>query len=310
MFLMPLNWYILENDTVTKMWTFGFGSNMDVANVERKKGYKVLDHEVGVVKGYKMSFNIPAFPKVEPAFANATIGGKEDEIHGVAIKLSEKDMTALDAQEICYRKIIVTVEGYSGRKIENCSMYINTEANFLPREKQNPSSRYLNLVIHGAIEANLNQDYINGLKATKAYVADDKTKAIRKALPKPESLHPFSVEKLFSTKSESMGVQADGISNPSEHAYVAVLGYVIKMPRNKCILSSHLGRDLSTCSLKSFRGEPPNDIKDDDMGKPPYPDLNHLKPEEVEYIYNWLDHYLEKGEVVGYVTEYLEQLKR
>ena len=296
------------------MWTFGFGSNMSVANVENKKGYKVLDHEVGVVKGYKMYFNIPAFPKVEPAYANATKADEEDEIHGVAIKISEKDMAALDAQEISYRKITVTVEGYSGRKIGSCSMYINTKANFLPPEKQIPSFRYLNLLINGAIEANLNEDYINKLKATKAYVADEETRNIRKSLPKPETLQPFSVETLFATKSESLGIQADDGIKPGEHAYVAVLGYVIKMPRNKCIWSSHLGRDLTARCLRHFRGEPistgVNVIKDDDMGRPPYPDLKQIKPDEVEYLYNWLDHYLEKGEVVGYITEYLEQLKQ
>lgn len=291
------------------MWTFGFGSNMSVSNVENKKGHKVLDHEVGVVKGYKMRFDIPAMPKVEPAFANVSKASEGDEVHGVAIKISEEDMKALDAQERAYHKVEVTVEGYSGRKIENCSMYINTTANFLPPEKQNPSSRYLNLLIKGALEADLNEAYIDKLKATKTYTADEETRAIRAKLPLPESLRLYTVEELFSTKSESLGTQTDkGIGKSGEHAYVAVLGYVIKMPRNKCSFTSHLGRDLTARSLRHFRGEPLD--KDDDMGRPPYPNLEKNKPEEVEYLYNWLDHYLEKGEVVGYVTEYLEQLKK
>ena len=292
------------------MWTFGFGSNMSVANVENKKGLKVLDYEVGVVKGYKMCFNIPAMSKVEPTFANAN-KASEDEIHGVAIKISEEDMTTLDAQEhypILYDKVTVTVEGYSGRKIENCSMYTNTKENLLPLEKQYTSSRYLNLLIRGAFEANLNKEYIEKLNKTKTYEADDETKAIRSALPPPASLQPFSVEKLFSTKSESLGIPTETGMKSGQEAYVAILGYVIKMPRDKCPFSSHLGRDLSSRSLRHFRGEPTD--KDDDMGRPPYPVLDNIKPEEVEYLYNWLDHYLEKGEVVGFVTEYLEQLNQ
>lgn len=292
------------------MWSFGYGSNMNVANVENKKGLKVLDYEVGVVKGYKMCFNIPAMPKVEPTFANAT-KASEDEIHGVAIKISEEDMATLDAQEyypILYNKVTVTVEGYSGRKIENCSMYTNTKENLLPLEKQCTSSRYLNLLIRGAFEANLKEEYIEKLKTTKTYVADDETKAIRKALPPHASLQPFSVEKLLSTKSESLGIQTETGMKSGEHAFVAILGYVIKMPRDKCPFSSHLGRDLSSRSLRHFRGEPTD--KDDDMGRPPYPVLDNIKPEEVEYLYNWLDHYLEKGEVVGFVTEYLEQINQ
>ena len=300
--------FLFGKRNYSKMWTFGFGSNMSVANVENKKGHKVLDHEVGVVKGYKMCFNIGAMSKVEPAFANAIKASENDEIHGVAIKISEEDMAALDAQERAYDKIAVTVEGYSGRKIENCSMYTNTKANFLPLERQTPSSRYLNLLIRGALEADLNQGYIEKLRATKTYVANDETKAIRKALPQPESLQPFTVEQLFATKSESLGTQTDTGMKSGEHAYVAVLGYVIKMPRNKCFFSSHLGRDLSARSLRHFRGEPLD--KNDDMGRPPYPILDKIKPEEVEYLYNWLDHYLEKGEVIGFVTEYLEQLSQ
>ena len=293
------------------MWTFGYGSNMSVANVEHKKGLKVLDHEVGVVKGYKMQFDIPAMPKVEPAFANVTKASEADEVHGVAIKISEEDMATLDAQEyfpILYAKVKVTVEGYSGRKIENCFMYSNSKSNSLPPEEQMSSSRYLNLLIKGAVDANLNEAYINKLKATKTYTASQETKAKRDQLPQPTSLHPFTVEELFSTKSESLGTKTDkGIEKPGEHAYVAVLGYVIKMPRNKCPFPSHLGRDLTSRSLRHFRGEPLE--KPDDMGKPPYPNLGQIKSEELEYLYNWLDHYLEKGEVVGYITEYLEQLK-
>ena len=292
------------------MWTFVFGSNMSVANVENKKGLKVLDYEVGVVKGYKICFNIPAMSKVEPTFANAN-KASEDEIHGVAIKISEEDMTTLDAQEyypILYDKVTVTVEGYSGRKIENCSMYTNTKENLLPLEKQYTSSRYLNLLIKGAFEANLNKEYIEKLKKTKTYEADDETKAIRSASPPPASLQPFSFEKLFSTKSESLGIPTETGMKSGQEAYVAILGYVIKMPRDKCPFSSHLGRDLSSRSLRHFRGEPTD--KDDDMGRPPYPVLDNINPEEVEYLYYWLDHYLEKGEVVGFVTEYLEQLNQ
>ena len=288
------------------MWTFGFGSNMNVGKVENKKGHKVLDHECGVVKGYKMCFNSPAMPKVEPAFANSVVGTEEDSIHGVAIKISEEDMDKLDAQEKSYDKVKVTVEGYSGRNIEDCSMYIKTKGNFLPVEKQNPSSRYLKLLIDGAEEAGLDRAYIDRLKCTKTYVADDETIRRRQQLQAPTSLTAFSVEELFPTKAQSLGTKTEDGVKEGEFAYVAVLGYVIKMPRNKCYFQSHLGRDLTARSLRHFRGEPLD--KDDDMGRPPYPNFKDLEKEVREYLYNWLDHYLDKGEIIGYVKEYLEQV--
>ena len=140
----------------------------------------------------------------------------------------------------------------------------------------------------------MNIEYINRLKSTKTYVADDETIRRRQQLESPRSLQEYSVDDLSSTKSQD------------ESAYVAVLGYVVKMPRNKCYFTSHLGRDITARSLRHFRALPLD--KDDDMGRPPYPDLSTVSADEKEYLNNWLDHYMEKGVVVGFVKEYLQQL--
>ena len=277
---------------------------MNVGKVQTKKGHEVLDHEAGVVKGYKMCFNIGAMPRVEPAFANAVVGTAEDSIHGVAIKLSAEDMAKLDAQEGSYDRIKITVEGYTGRNIEECSMYIKTKGNVLPADKQNPSPRYLKLLVDGAKEAGLDSEYVNRLESTITYSADEATLARRKELPEPRKLTPYLVDELFLTKAQSLGTKTGDVVTPGEFAFVACLGYVIKMPRNCCFFQSHLGRDITARSLRHFRGQPLD--KDDDMGKPPYPDAKSIQAEEREYLYNWLDHYLDKGEVVGYVTEYLQ----
>ena len=282
---------------------------MNVGKVQSKKGHEVLDHEAGFVKGYKMCFDIGWMPRVEPAFANAVVGTADDSIHGVAIKLSAEDMAKLDAQEGSYDKIKITVEGYSGRKIEECSMYIgiwnaSNDAWKLPTDKQIPSPRYLKLLVDGAKEAGLDSEYVNRLESTITYSADEATLARRKELPEPRTLTPYLVDELFLTKAQSLGTKTGDVVTPGEFAFVACLGYVIKMPRNRCFFQSHLGRDITARSLRHFRGQPLD--KDDDMGKPPYPDAKSIQAEEREYLYNWLDHYLDKGEVVGYVTEYLQ----
>ena len=291
---------------IYKMWTFGFGSNMNVGNVESKKGHKVIDYVTGSVEGYNMCFNLSGIPKVEPAFANAVEGTTNDSIHGVAIKLSEEDMAKLDDQERGYEKTNVTVNGYDGRKVEGCSMYIKRHGNFLPTDLQTPSPRYLNLLIDGAVESGLDPQYIDRLRYTKTYTADENTILRRKTLPAPESLSPISAMDLFSTKADSLGTNLDTYSpQAGKFAHVAVLGYIFKMPRSRCYFNSHLGRDITSRSLRHFRGLPLD--KNDDMGMPPYPELDLIKPEEKEYLYTWLDHYIEKGDVVGYLLEYLKQ---
>ena len=284
------------------MWTFGFGSNMSISTIENIKGHKVLDHVVGVVRGYKMCFNISTMAKVEPAFANTIEGTDDDEVHGVAIKLSEEDMKKLDAQEISYSKVKVTVNGYNGRVIEDCSMYINTNKyRFLPPEKQTPSARYLQLVVQGAVESGLEEGYIEKLKATKIYEPDHETLEKRKSIPTPQSLAPYTTEELFATKSESIGNEGE---EPGEFAYISILGYVVRIPNN-VFMKTFSGRDVTSRCLQWFRGKAFTTT--DDMGKPPYPDVVNLTEEEKEQLWRWVDHYLDKGEVVGYLKEFLAE---
>ncbi len=101
------------------IWSFAYGSNMDVESVEAKKGIKVLgmkkkiyvishvqsniirtrfsDSTPAVLKDYRLYFNIRAMKWVEPSFANVK---KEDgkEVHGVAVKMTVAGMKRLDSQ--------------------------------------------------------------------------------------------------------------------------------------------------------------------------------------------------------------------
>ena len=67
-------------DARDAVWSFGFGSNMNVEFVRHKKGYTVLDHAPAVVKGYRMAFATGGFECVEPSFATTFRGGADDEV--------------------------------------------------------------------------------------------------------------------------------------------------------------------------------------------------------------------------------------
>ena len=101
------------------VWSFGFGSNMNVAFVESKKGYKVHAHRCAVLRGWRLTFNLHGPDRVEESFANAQPSeDPADEIHGVAIKLTVEDALKLDAQERAYRRVAVVVRAYDGTEIE------------------------------------------------------------------------------------------------------------------------------------------------------------------------------------------------
>ncbi len=48
---------------------------------------------------------------------------------------------------------------------------------------------------------------------------------------------------------------------------------------------------------------------EDDGGRPPYPIMSELPPEDKEYVMQWMDHYISqsKGKVVGFLSEFLQQ---
>ena len=287
------------------MWTFGFGSNMSVSTVENIKGHKVLDHVVGVVRGYKMCFNIASLAKVEPAFANTIKGTDDDEIHGVAIKLSEEDMKKLDAQELSYSKVKVTVQGYNGRVIEDCFMYMMTnEQRFLPPDKQIPSARYLQLVVKGAVESGLNDKYVEQLKSTKTYEPDKETLEKRKTIPSPQLLTPYTLEELHTANAQALA-EAKEMGKPCKLAYLSILGYVMRIPPSTVFIESFLGRDLTSLYLNFFRGK--YFMSEDDKGKPPYPDVINLSEDEKEYLFQHMDNFLDNGEIVGYLKEFLAE---
>ena len=288
------------------MWTFGFGANMSVSTMENIKGHKVLDHVVGLVKGYKMCFNSPFLAKVEPAFANTIESTDDDEVHGVAIKLSEEDMKKLDAQEVSYSKVKVTFRGYNGRVVEDCFMYINTnKERLLPPERQIPSARYLQLVVKGAVESGLDENYIKQLKATKTYKPDVETLRRRATILSPQSLTSYTVDSLYATKSESLKKETKDDQKSEVFGYVSVLGYVIKLPKNKVLRDLFLGRDLTSRILQWYNGQ--LFIWKDDMGRPPYPYVASLSESEKEYLLQHLDNYLDNGETVGYLQEFLAE---
>jgi len=248
-----------------------------------------------------MAFNMRGMNKVEPAFANAIKGKKTDEIHGVAIQLNTEDMAKLDQQEKGYEKAKVTVIGYDGRKVF-AFLYTKRKGQFLPDEKQTPSARYLGVLVSGAEKAGLSQEYIQRLKSTRTYAPSEETLKRRAAkMVSPSTLREMSVAELAETKGDT------------KTAYVALFGFVLRLDRELCWFRSHLGRDLTARFSRHFRGVSMD--KNDDMGRPPFPDESKMGAEERAYIGTWLDYYLDKCDasksegcgVVAFISEYAAQ---
>jgi hypothetical protein len=77
-----------------------------------------------------------------------------------------KDLAPLDRQEFCYRPIQVDVESLTDGTIMNCRTYVQEDyyKKLCDGHPRLPSLAYKNVVIAGARESGLPQDYIDSIK--------------------------------------------------------------------------------------------------------------------------------------------------
>lgn len=69
---------------------FAYGSNINPAVLEDLRGINPLSSVPGLVRGYKLAFNLIGLPLVSPASASAE-PSTGDELHGVLFTLSRNE---------------------------------------------------------------------------------------------------------------------------------------------------------------------------------------------------------------------------
>lgn len=164
------------------------------------------------------------------------------------------------------------------------------------REEYTPSKRYLNILIKGAVQLGLDNDYIQRLNSTTRYEASEKILQIRQSRPKPQDLPLISIQELAEHSSKN-------------DTWVSILGFVIDM---KDSFAWKRGRDLTTRYLMQIE-----DIamdKNDDNGQPPYPLVKDIKDYQMEHLNNWFDSLHIRNlstsdlrPIIGYLKEFKDQ---
>ena len=130
------------------VWSFGYGSNMDMAALQGKKGVQVLRHCAAVLQGYTLAFGMDGLSHVEPGFAclRRAEGGL---VHGVAFCMGREGEQVLDRAEgggTVYSKETVELTAYSGERL-HAFIYVSradSGVDYLP------SARYLAVLVKGA----------------------------------------------------------------------------------------------------------------------------------------------------------------
>jgi hypothetical protein len=220
------------------------------------------------------------------------VASDDDEVHGLAFLMTKHSIDELDRTESGYKKAIVDLHAYDGRILKGFVYTGNAN------DTVKPTKRYMGVLIKGATQAGLKQEYIDKLKARPTHTAESETLARRKALPDPETLPTISVQELAKHNGKTEGFTAR----------VGMLGYVFEL-QNKGLgfFGSHKGRDITTRMMHQFHGIGMDD--NDDAGKPPYPLVKDLSEEELEFLSCWQDHYNAAGPCIGYLTVFKDQQK-
>jgi hypothetical protein len=283
--------------------SFGFGSNMNIALLQSKKCLRVLGSAPAIVKGWRLNFSLSAISLVEPSFADAQRGAADDEIHGVVAFLPPADYAKLAAQESAYGVAEVPLTTYDGRAMTGrlfTKLGGSVTAPDIPC-----SARYLNVLVQGAREAGLDSAYIQRLASTPTYQPTQDTLARRAALPSPASLPAITVVELREAFADPPRGRA---SAEDASTRTAVLGYVFELPRKALFFGAHRGRDITARASRQWQGISLDE--NDDLGDPRrFPPVKAMPAGEREFVSNWLDHYLARANIVGFLAEFKQHLE-
>ena len=286
-------------------WGFGYGSNMNPEHLSERKGVNILEYTPAVLKDYKMAFNKKAFALVEPAYSGIEYE-KGAEIHGLAYKITKQDMELLERSEgigSVYNKMEVPLLAYDGRTLIG-NMLTNVTK---PDGEYQPSKRYLKLLVNGAKEVGLSDEYIKRLESTPTYATPDWVLEERKRHIPPnfDGLRPITVAELAGHRRD-----------PDEY-WTSVLGYVIKVCKGRYIMATQRGQDISGRGLLMIHDISLDRNPNQSAGRPPFPLTKDLLPFELEYIQMWFDQFMfdvdkdgnlkQVSTIIGYLKEWKEQ---
>ena len=219
------------------VWKFGYGSNLSPSNLDAKKGIKVIEYSPAYIPDYTLAFHNGG-SIVEPAYATActidsyltlaknNIQKKDDPIwyplesrlplHGVASKITRESQNRLDAQEggdKFYDKKFVIAKKYDGTEIE-VEIYVSK----FPIEGRAASRRYLNLMINGAKEIGIDEEYIKFLESIPCNVPTFEQLERRKKLPNPKDSKKLTIEELS---------KHNGKNKEEYPTYKSAVGYIV-----------------------------------------------------------------------------------
>jgi gamma-glutamylcyclotransferase len=151
------------------LWYFAYGSNMQSATLRGRRGIAYRRALAGRLDGWRLVLDKPPLIPMGGAFANV-VPDPTGAVHGVLFEMTEDDFAHLDLTEGVllgnYERVPVTVQPLAPPDAEVIVAYTLTSERRDPQRL--PTRRYMQLLIAGAEEHGLPEDYIAYLRSLPA----------------------------------------------------------------------------------------------------------------------------------------------
>jgi hypothetical protein len=294
------------------VWYFSFGGNMSDETLKRRNIHPTKS--IGCcLPGYKLTFTYRGYVGVEPVFADITVL-KEGELNdstvlvveGVVHCITKEEMALLDGYEgegVAYERIEVDCVPLGGgqssrfkaqayRAIASCR--VEDDGSMLP------STRYLKLLVDGAVARKLSTEYCRKLRAQKSFGFD--------GFAMPEMLYNFDVSISQEELSRFVFYKSESPKRKkkSRKVLLSMGGYVFNVSSqvsSRAMLQNMAGEMGGTAfAMKMWRAAHGNSsglhLKDVEEN---VDFIQKLGKEERQYVAAWTCHLASHYEFVGVV---------
>jgi len=157
------------------LWYFAYGSNLDPGTFLGRRQMRPLETQIGVLHDFELRFDLPVGPG-ERGVANV-VACPGDHVWGALYRLTHVDAERLDRTEGvpqgAYRRLDVEVHIGDGSRVGAFTYHSS-----IHRPDRKPSRRYLGLLLTGARELGLPEEYVERLRGWPL-AADERERQLR-----------------------------------------------------------------------------------------------------------------------------------
>jgi len=167
---------------MSTIWYFAYGSNMQTATLRGRRGIEPRRAMAARIPGWRLVFDKPPLVPIGESFANLTADPR-GEVLGVLYQLGVTDLEHVELTEG------VRIGNYDRLEVEarplaepGDAVVAVTLASHRREASLVPSTRYMALLIDGAIEHGLPEAYVGWLRTVPARAESDEAARLRALL--------------------------------------------------------------------------------------------------------------------------------